>query len=192
MELSGKTRSIRVFLLGASLAAATVLVIRGGASRAGEGRDMSELGLAEFVQSEITYDGVMHEFYWHYEFANQMIRVGRTEDALAHLKMITFYVNLLPYLTREKKFFKDAESSQIFDKHAQELLSLVNEISRSIKSGNISEEEGKMIEKRIAYLCYHCHKDLKTPIRDITPYGKKIQLGAGSVRSDKRRVRTEQ
>ena len=33
-------------------------VTRGGRN------DLADLGLQEFVQAEITYDGVMHELYW--------------------------------------------------------------------------------------------------------------------------------
>lgn len=136
-----------------------------------------ELGLADFVQSEITYDGVMHELYWHYEFANQMIRVARYEDAKAHLRIITFYVNLLPYLNREQKFFQDPNAVKKFDQYAQDLITLSNEMIAKLGKGD-PVELGKEMEKKVSYLCYHCHKDLKTPIRDITPYGKKIEMGA--------------
>ena len=144
----------------------------------GDRSDLKGLGLEEFVQSEITYDGVMHELYWHYEFANQMIRVARVEDAKAHLRIISFYVNLLPYVAREKKFFSNPESVRKFDQYAQDLIKITDQIRKNLGRGNI-EESGRELEKRISYICYHCHKDLKTPIRDITPYGKKVEMGAG-------------
>lgn len=106
---------------------------------------LAELGLADFVQSEITYDGVMHELYWHYEFANQMIRVARYEDAKAHLKIIVFYVNLLPYLNREQKFFQDPAAVKKFDQYAQDLITLSNEMIAKLGKGDPVElgKEGK-------------------------------------------------
>ena len=158
----------------------------------GGGRDLKDLGLTDFVQTEMSYDGVMHELYWHYEFANQMIRVGRVEDAKAHLRMISFYVNLLPYLTREKdkQFFRDATTTKKFDQYAQDLLSIVDQMGRSLGSGS-TDAAGKEMQKRVDYLCYHCHKDLKkTPIREITPYGKKIEMGpaTGAPKEGRKRV----
>jgi|GEM_PF-3170270 len=152
-------------------------------------RQLKDLGLAEFVQTEMTYDGVMHELYWHYEFANQMIRVNRTEDAKAHLRMIPFYVNLLPFLSREKKFFKDPEAVKKFDNYAQDLINISEQLTKSMGTGN-TEAVGKELQKRIDYLCFHCHKDLKTPIREITPYGKKIEVGptAGQQQGGRTRV----
>lgn len=145
-------------------------------SQQGATSNLAELGLADFVQSEITYDGVMHELYWHYEFANQMIRVARYDDAKAHLKIIAFYVNLLPYLTREQKFFRAPAAVKKFDQYAQDLITLSNELITKLGNGD-PVGLGKEMEKRVSYLCYHCHKDLKTPVRDITPYGKKIEMG---------------
>ena len=178
------SRSVRGLIL-VGLVFVVVLVVfvlpirpQGGG---GGGRDLESLGLKDFIQSEITYDGVMHELYWHYEFANQMIRVARIEDAKAHLRVMSFYVNLLPYLAREKKFFKDPEAVKKFDQYAQDLIKIVDQMIKALGTGSAAEV-GKEMEKRISYFCYHCHKDLKTPIRKITPYGTKINMGPGGGR----------
>ena len=154
-------------------------------------RQLKDLGLAEFAQTEMTYDGVMHELYWHYEFANQMIRVNRIDDAKAHLRMLPFYVNLLPFLNREKKFFKDPEAVKKFDTYAQDLINITEQLSKSLGTAN-ADAAGKEMQKRIDYLCFHCHKDLKTPIRDLTPYGKKIEMSPGSGQPQGGRTRIHQ
>ncbi len=187
----GKAHKAFVAVLFFALAAILLIVLDFDRSAAGGETDMSKLGLAEFAQAEITYDGVMHELYWHYEFANQMIRVGRVEDAKAHLKMITFYVNLLPYLSRDKKFFKDPAAMKKYDQYANDLLDIVARISSNMGSGNI-RQIGNEMEGRISNLCYHCHKDLKTPVRKVTPYGRKIDMGAGRVAPEGGRTRIHQ
>ena len=143
--------------------------------------DMKDLGLKDFVTSEITYDGVIHELYWHYEFANQMIRVGRIEDARAHLRVMSFYINLLPYLQRDEKFFKDQKSQKDFDTYAEELLTIVDKMYKQLGAGDVGDM-GDRMGTRISQICHHCHDELRTPVREITPYGRKIVLGQGSER----------
>jgi len=145
---------------------------------------MESLGLKEFTQSEITYDGVMHELYWHYEFANQMMRANRIEDAKAHFKVLSFYVNLLPMLDRDQKFFKTPDSKKKFDSYATGLLTSVDNIYKNLNSGN-TKEYGIQMEKETSAMCHHCHDSLKEPVREITPYGQSIVLGQG-----KRKVET--
>ena len=81
-------------------------------------------------------------------------------------------------VARDKKFFSDPASAKKFDQYAQDLIKITDQIRKNLGRDNI-EESGKELEKHISYICYHCHKDLKAPIRDITPYGKKIEMGAG-------------
>ena len=140
---------------------------------------MANLGLKEFTQSEITYDGVMHELYWHYEFANQMMRVGMIEDAKAHFKVLSFYVNLLPMLQRDGKFFKTPDSKANFDKYATGLLESLDKVYRNLNATN-TKELGAQMEKDISAMCHHCHDVLKEPVREITPYGQTIVLGQGN------------
>lgn len=187
----GKAHKAFVAVVLFALAAILLIVLDFDRSAAGGEIDMSKLGLTEFAQAEITYNGVMHELYWHYEFANQMIRVGRVEDAKAHLKMITFYVNLLPYLSRDKKFFKNPASVKKYDQYATDLLDIVARISRDMGSGSM-RQMGNEMEERISSLCFHCHKDLKTPVRKVTSYGKKIDMGAGRVAPKGGRTRIHQ
>lgn len=165
-------------VIGAVLGVFTLAFSSGEES--GEKSTLESLGLADFAASEITYDGVMHELYWHYEFANQMIRVGRIDDAKAHLKVMGFYINLLPYLNdlREEKFFKRPEDRQQFDNYAENLLNAINKAYSELGVGDAAEL-GKQMEKNVSAMCHHCHDVLRDDIREITPYGQKISLGKG-------------
>ncbi len=149
---------------------------------------LQSLGLADFAASEITYDGVMHELYWHYEFANQMMRVERIDDAKAHLKVMGFYVNLLPYLNdlRQEKFFKRPEDRRQFDNYAENLLKAINEAHGELGTGD-AVELGKKMEKNVSAMCHHCHDILRDDIREITPYGQKISLGKGKKEMKKKK-----
>jgi len=165
----------------AALVALAVWAIMAPRSTSAKQVSLKALGLENFVASEITYDGVMHELYWHYEFANQMIRVGRITDAKAHLRVMSFYINLMPMLKglRDKKFFQNEQSRKKFDSYAMNLLNNIEKTRKQLGSGN-PVELGKQLEKNVSAMCNHCHDKLREPIRDITPYGKKIVLGKGT------------
>ncbi len=156
---------------------ATWAVMSSTSSGQKKGSTLAAIGLDDFVKSEITYDGVMHELYWHYEFANQMIRVGRIVDAKAHLRVMNFYVNILPYMhsLRDKRIFNNQESAKKFDSYAINLLKVIDRIYADLGKKNPAEL-GKQLEKNVSAMCHHCHDVLRDNVREVTPYGKKIVL----------------
>jgi len=178
LKNEGAKAMVLALLFGAVLGIFTLAASSG--EKSGDKTTMESLGLADFVASEITYDGVMHELYWHYEFANQMMRVDRIEDAKAHLKVMGFYINLLPYLKelRDEKFFKRPEERQQFDNYAEELLTAINKAYDELGVGDTAEL-GKQMEKKVSAMCHHCHDILRDNVREITPYGQKMVLGKG-------------
>ena len=137
-----------------------------------------EGGMTGFITEEITYDGVMHEIYWHYEFANQMLRLNRTDDAKAHLMVMIYYVDMLPGLQRDEEFFNKPDDVKNFDEYAKKLKSALKTSYGNIGKKSI-DDVGKQMESSVSRMCHHCHDRLrdKAPIREITPYGNKITLG---------------
>jgi len=183
MEVKGLKKEVsKMVMLGLLIGAVSgifTLAFSSGED-SGEKKTLESLGLADFAAMEITYDGVMHELYWHYEFANQMMRVDRIDDAKAHLKVMGFYINLLPYLKdlRQEKFFKRPEDRRQFDNYAQDLLNAINQAHDELGAGD-AVKLGKKMEENVSAMCHHCHDILRDDIREITPYGQKISLGKG-------------
>lgn len=153
-------------------AVAAVLIFIGLRSTEAGRADMKQLGLQGFVQEEFDYTEAMHELYRHYEFANASFTAVRYEDAEAHLRVISFYVNLLPMIRLDKKFVRNAKDRKKFDKFATDLIATIDKTLTKFKAKKYAEA-GKEISNHMTDMCKWCHNNIRKPYKDPTKFGTK-------------------
>lgn len=166
-----------VLLAGFVISAAVALYPGIGVSEKA-GADLSALGLNDFVQSEITYEGVTREIYWHYELANQTIIGKKYDEAKAHLRIMDFYINIMPFLQRDSKFFQAEGAIRKFDAFAINLLAAIKQVNSNMGTSK-ADAAGASMTKNASAMCHFCHDVIKDKIREITPYGKPISNKEG-------------
>lgn len=162
-----KTKALVLILAAVSI----VGLIRLNYSQAGP-KSLDELGLGDFIKEEFDYTEVMHELYRHYEFGNASFSAMQYDDAEAHLRVMKFYVNLLPMVRLDKKFIRNQKDQKKFDKFATDLIAALEKTLSKLKDKKYSEA-GREISNQMTNMCKYCHNNIRKPYKDPTKFGTK-------------------